>query len=202
MSIELVTGRAGQPHVSSDDVAGLLRAAMGAGSYVLGAALPKISMSDANTCTISPAELLLSGRHVKLTGANSVTIESGGQATYRIDYICVRYRRDISLGIESAELVEIKGEAAPNKDEATAPNVPLAPEINTTSQQVDVPIIQIDVDNLAPTAAWLLPLGSIPTFVFATMAEYQATQITSQAIIYVLSGSNGSLEIYFDDGRG
>lgn len=202
MALELVTGRAGQPHVSSDDVAGLLRAAMGSGAYILGASLPKISMSDANTCTISPAELLLSGRHVKLTGTNNVTVESGGQSTYRIDYICVRYKRDISLGIESAELVEIKGEPASSKDSAVAPNVPLVPEINATSQQVDVPIIQIDVDNLAPTATWLLPQGAIPTFVFATMVEYQAAQITSQAIVCVLSGSNNSLEIYYEDGRG
>ena len=157
MAVELITGRAGQAHVSSHDFASLLRGIVGTGSYILGTKLPKISMATANSCSISACDLLLNGRHVALTGSNSVAVESGGHTSYRIDYVCVRYKRDVSLNIESAELVVVKGVPASSKNTAQVPNIPLTPEINATSQQVDVPIIQIDVDALTPTAKWIIP---------------------------------------------
>lgn len=164
MAIELVTGRAGQAHVSSNDVANLLKGIAGTGSYILGDKLPKISMSTANLCSISAADLLVSGRHVLLTGTNTVNITSGGQATYRIDYVCVRYKRDVALNIETAELVVAKGIPASNKSAAQPPNMQLTPEINATSQQVDVPVIKIDVDSLQPTAQWIIePISSLAT---------------------------------------
>lgn len=200
MALHLITGHAGYSHITSSDAAALLRGITGNDTHTLGRA-PSVTMSDANTLVIGPFDLIFQGRFVRSTATETVKIESGGQDAYRHDLVCLRYSTDDG-GTEGVELVTIKGTAAANAGAASDPVPPNVGGDSAAGAPVDIPIVRVSLDGLAPAAVWLPSEGSAPLFVFATIGEYQAAQITSRAIVFVLSGTNGGLEIYLEDGRG
>lgn len=200
MALHLITGHAGYSHITSSDAAALLRGLAGNDTRTLGRT-PSVTMSDANTLVIEPFDLIFQGRFVRSTATETVKIESGGQDAYRHDLVCLRYSTDDG-GTEGVELVAIKGTASANADSASDPVPPNVGGDSSAGAPVDIPIVRVVLDGLAPAAEWLPSEGSVPLLVFTTMADYQAAQITSRAIVFVLSGSNGGLEIYLEDGRG
>ncbi len=137
---------------------------------------------------------------MRSTATETVKIESGGQDAYRHDLVCLRYSTDDG-GTEGVELVTIKGTAAANAGGASDPVPPNVGGDSSAGAPVDIPIVRVLLDGLAPAAEWLPPAGSVPAYVFGTITEYQAEKFTSPALVYVLAGSTGSLEVYFEDGR-
>lgn len=199
MALHLITGHAGYSHITSSDAAALLRGITGNDTHTLGR-VPSVTMSDANTLVIEPFDLIFQGRFMRSTATETVKIESGGQDAYRHDLVCLRYSTDDG-GTEGVELVTIKGTAAANAGGASDPTPPNASGDSSAGAPVDIPIVRVLLDGLAPAAEWLPPAGSVPAYVFGTITEYQAEKFTSPALVYVLAGSTGSLEVYFEDGR-
>ena len=199
MALHLVTGHAGYSHITSADAAALLRGLAGNDTRTLGR-VPSVTMSDANTLVIEPFDLIFQGRFVRSTATETVKIESGGQDAYRHDLVCLRYSTDDG-GTEGVELVAIKGTAAANAGGASDPAPPNVGGDSSAGAPVDIPIVRVVLDGLAPAAEWLPPAGSVPAYVFSTITEYQAEKFTSPALVYVLAGSTGSLEVYLEDGR-
>lgn len=151
MPIELITGHAGTTHISSEDAGAFNAAMFGKDSYVLGAA-PELQFTNANTLSIAPCELLLQGRHVRLTGVNLVTIESGSQTGLRNDIVYIEYVKD-SSGVESTEIKVVRGETGTT---AKDPALPHPSSILDGAETADIPIARVKLDKLTPSVEWLL----------------------------------------------
>ncbi len=147
--MELVTGKAGVPHVSSADDGRRIAGEVGAGSYVLqtgGRLAP--SLVDANTVRFATGDMIVQGRHISLTAPEDVKVASGTQGKKRTDYICVHYKRDVSGAnptlVETVEWTVLQG--TPGTD-ATAPSVPAGSILNGDAD-VTVPVCSVSFDGL------------------------------------------------------
>ena len=139
--MELVTGKAGVPHVSSADDGRRIAGEVGAGSYVLqtgGRLAP--SLVDANTVRFATGDMIVQGRHIGITSPEDVKVASGSQGKKRTDYICVHYSRDVSGAnptlVETVSWKVLQG--TPGTTE-TAPSVPSGSILNGDAD-VTVPI--------------------------------------------------------------
>ena len=183
MAIELVTGHSGAAHVSGADAGAMHAGICGSDSYVLGA-VPSVTMSDANTLVIQPCDLMVEGRHVRLSGTNTLSIRSGAQTGKRNDLVYVRYTYDASTGTESAKLGVKEGTTATT---ATDPALDNPSSILDGATIADVAIARVSLDALTPTATWLLP--QLPTLAHVpvrTLLYHNATRNQKQDVVLAL----------------
>ena len=123
MSVELITGYAGEPHISSADDGARNIGTFGPGKYVLptGTEL-SCTIQGANTAVIGAGDVLFEGRHVRITGTNEVSLDNGAQGINRNDIICLYYQRDQSTTVETVTLVVLKGTGT--SDTPVDPTIP------------------------------------------------------------------------------
>lgn len=167
--MELVTGKAGTPHVSSADDGRRIAGEVGTGSYVLqtgGRLAP--SLVDANTVRFATGDMVVQGRHIGLTAPEDVKVASGTQGKKRTDYICVHYKRDVSGAnptlVEKVEWKVLQGTPGAT---ATAPSVPAGSILNGDAD-VTVPVCSVSFDGLTTGAPKLI----IPTLTpLATLGD-------------------------------
>lgn len=190
--MELVTGKAGVPHVSSADDGRRIAGEVGAGSYVLqtgGRLAP--SLVDANTVRFATGDMIVQGRHIGITSPEDVKVASGSQGKKRMDYICVHYSRDVSGAnptlVENVEWTVLRG--TPGTD-ATAPSVPSG-SILDGDADVTVPICSVTFDGLTTGQPKLLipeltPLATLGDSVSQT--EYFASSSSEFSFTPKVSG--------------
>lgn len=146
MTIELVDGKAGVAHISSEDKAIIHQAKFSKSDVVFdwGDAF-KCSMSSSNRATIGTGCASIQGLDWHITAAESVTISNGSQGMKRNDIICAHYHRDSKTGNENVELTVLKG--SPN---ATAAADPAIPSGKILSGAVDayMPLWRIPLDGI------------------------------------------------------
>ena len=123
MTIELVDGKAGVAHISSEDKAIIHQAKFSKSDVVFdwGDAF-KCTMSSPNRATIGTGCASIQGLDWHITSAESVTISNGSQGMKRNDIICAHYNRNPKNGNELVELVVLKG--SPNATAAADPTIP------------------------------------------------------------------------------
>lgn len=163
-NLHLVTGYAGEPHVASADLGSLFEALIRNGQFVMEAGANfAASVVTNNQIRISDGELLMQGRHVKLTpGAYvDITIENGTQGQQRNDLIVARYTRNPDSGIEECSLVVVKGTPA-----ASNPSDPshTIGNLNTgNALQHDFPLYRVPLSglNIGELEALFTPQKSI-----------------------------------------
>lgn len=145
-NMHLVTGRAGEKHVSAADEGALNAAVFGSGQYVLneGGKMAATVVSN-NAVRIADGAAMFHGRYIRLEGYEDLTIESGTQGTYRNDLIVIRYTKDTTANTESAKLVVIKGTA--NSTTAADPAY-VSGNILEGAVQADMPLYRIPLDNV------------------------------------------------------
>lgn len=108
--MELITGHAGENHISSDDDAAKYAALFGSGAYVLDKGSKfAYAIESNNLITLADGEMIFQGRHArtKPTERENCVIENGTQSQNRYDLIGIRYSND--GGVESAMVEVIKG---------------------------------------------------------------------------------------------
>lgn len=172
MTMELVDGRAGQPHIDSQDMAILHQALFGNNNYVLDCGMQlACTMQDANHALIGTGAAMIQGLAWTVTATETVKIDSGAQGMRRNDIICAHYHRDSSM-VESISLDVIKG--TPTSDP-----VALDPEIPYTD------ILSGDTDAYMPL--WRIPIDGIslstsPVQLFSTLEPVSAvtSDVSSQ----------------------
>lgn len=146
MTIELVDGKAGVAHISSEDKAIIHQAKFSKSDVVFdwGDAF-KCSMSSSNRATIGTGCASIQGLDWHITAAESVTISNGSQGMKRNDIICAHYHRDSKTGNENVALTVLKG--SPN---ATAAADPAIPSGKILSGAVDayMPLWRIPLDGI------------------------------------------------------
>lgn len=123
MTIELVDGKAGVAHISSEDKAIIHQAKFSKSDVVYdwGDSF-KCSMSSSNRATVGTGCASIQGLDWHITAAESVTISNGSQGMKRNDIICAHYHRDSKTGNENVALTVLKG--SPNATAAADPTIP------------------------------------------------------------------------------
>ena len=123
MTIELVDGKAGVAHISSEDKAIIHQAKFSKSDVVYDwGDVFKCSMSSSNRATVGTGCASIQGLDWHITSAESVTISNGSQGMKRNDIICAHYNRNPKTGNELVELVVLKG--SPNATAAADPTIP------------------------------------------------------------------------------
>ena len=146
MTIELVDGKAGTAHISSEDKAIIHQAKFSKSDVVFdwGDAF-KCSMSSSNRATIGTGCASIQGLDWHVTSAESVTISNGSQGMKRNDIICAHYNRNPKTGNELVELVVLKG--SPNATAAADPTIP-AGKILSGAVDAYMPLWRIPLDGI------------------------------------------------------
>ena len=123
MTIELVDGKAGVAHISSEDKAIIHQAKFSKSDVVYDwGDTFKCSMSSSNRATVGTGCASIQGLDWHITSAESVTISNGSQGMKRNDIICAHYNRNPKTGNELVELTVLKG--SPNATAAADPTIP------------------------------------------------------------------------------
>lgn len=123
MTIELVDGKAGVAHISSEDKAIIHQAKFSKSDVVYDwGDVFKCSMSSSNRATVGTGCASIQGLDWHITSAESVTISNGSQGMKRNDIICAHYHRDSKTGNENVALTVLKG--SPNATTAADPTIP------------------------------------------------------------------------------
>lgn len=147
MTMNLITGKAGAPHITSSDQGAMQAGLVGNGNYLLQGSdgkFPAVTMQSANKALIPVLNLVIEGRYARVTAAETVTIESGVTGRHRNDLICVKYTRD-SNNIETIALAVLKGTATSGT--ADDPTVPSGSILNN-SGTVWIPIARIPISGI------------------------------------------------------
>ena len=146
MTIELVDGKAGVAHISSEDKAIIHQAKFSKSDVVFdwGDAF-KCSMSSSNRATIGTGCASIQGLDWHITAAESVTISNGSQGMKRNDLICAHYNRNPKNGNELVELVVLKG--SPNATAAADPTIPSG-KILSGAVDAYMPLWRIPLDGI------------------------------------------------------
>jgi hypothetical protein len=146
VTIELVDGKAGTAHISSEDKAIIHQAKFSKSDVVFdwGEAF-KCSMSSSNRATVGTGCASIQGLDWHVTAAESVTISNGSQGMKRNDIICAHYNRNPKNGNELVELVVLKG--SPNATAAADPTIPSG-KILSGAVDAYMPLWRIPLDGI------------------------------------------------------
>ena len=149
MAIELITGYAGQGHVSSADAGRFNAGVCGTGKYVLGTGTKfAYSVESSNLVRIGSGDAVNQGRHIIIpqNTVEDAAIQNGNQNKARIDVIALRYSKDSSTGVESAALVVIKGTEV---NTGSTPTVPAITSGNIYNGALvdDMPLYYVQINN-------------------------------------------------------
>ena len=146
MTIELVDGKAGTAHISSEDKAIIHQAKFSKSDVVYdwGDAF-KCSMSSSNRATVGTGCASIQGLDWHITSAESVTISNGSQGMKRNDIICAHYHRESETGNELVNLVVLKG--TPNATAAADPTIPSG-KILSGAVDAYMPLWRIPLDGI------------------------------------------------------
>lgn len=113
MAVELVTGYSGTEHVSSSDDGARQAGTVGTGMYVLETVEDPLAatLENANTVTVGPGDVLINGRHVRLTGSTTYAVPVGTQAMQTSNLLVLRYSVSED-DTEKVDAVTLTGEPA------------------------------------------------------------------------------------------
>ena len=178
MTIELVDGKAGVAHISSEDKAIIHQAKFSKSDVVFdwGDAF-KCSMSSSNRATIGTGCASIQGLDWHITSAESVTISNGSRGMKRNDIICAHYNRNPKTGNELVELVVLEG--SPNATAAADPAIPSG-KILFGAVDAYMPLWRIPLDGITVGTPVRLftPRGALWDSVTQTLIKSQYGTVT------------------------
>lgn len=158
--MELVTGRKGTAHITSQQDRMKHQGTWGDGAYILktGQMLEPQAQSS-NEIRIRDGALMVQGALgcVKVNTYDPVTIQNGSQGMKRIDLICWQYTYDAEQDVESAEWVVIQGTPAESDPQQPAYT---DGDIQQGDSPVQVPVFAVELDGINVTGVTtLLPIA-------------------------------------------
>ena len=155
--MELVTGRAGSPHITSQQDRQKHQGIWGDGAYILATGNqlePQVQSS--NKILIKDGALMFQGAifSVKVGTTDEITINNGNQGMQRKDLVVARYTYDSAQQKESAEWIVIQGEPAARNPVAPSSTSGDIQEGDTT---VDCPFMIVNLDGINVTGVDIIP---------------------------------------------
>lgn len=172
MALHLITGYAGQEHITSADQGAYNMGTFGEGEFVLdrGSKFAATVVTN-NQITIANGEALMQGRFIKLAvgTTESVTIDNGSSGMKRKDLIVLRYSKDAGTGIESVALAVKKG--TPDASSPSDPAVTTGTITDGTDLVNEMKLYRVNLDGLNIVS--VDTLFSVKTTMVEYMDEYQ-----------------------------
>ena len=145
-NMHLVTGFAGEPHVTAADFGAFWAAIIGNGDYVLDHGQKfAATIASNNLIRIADGELLMQGRHGRIDKGATVelTIENGTAGMLRSDLIVARYTKSEETGVEETNLVVILGTPA---ESSPADPEYITGDILNGDLQRDFPLFRVNLN--------------------------------------------------------
>ena len=198
MAIELVTGFTGKAHITSLDVAKFNAGAFGAGEYVfagVGDEKLKATMASSNKVHIASGNAMMQGRHFHVDAAGvDLTVQTGTQGQKRNDLVVARYAKNASTGIESVDLVVIKG--TPTTGTPADPAYAKGDILNGNALANDMPLWRIPLNGITVGA----PVKLFKEFTSAKDAWDSVSQIETGSVTLTptAGGVKTETEIVFE----
>lgn len=155
--MELVTGRAGSPHITSQQDRQKHQGVWGTGAYILktGNNLEPVVQSS-NNIQIKDGALVAQGAlfSVKVGTVDEVTIANGSQGMQRKDVIVARYTYNQGANTEKAEWAVVQGAPV-----ASNPQIPQITEgdIQAGDATVDTAVFVVTLDGVNITGVDIVP---------------------------------------------
>ena len=185
MTIELVDGRAGKPHISGEDLGDFKAGIVGNDGCVFNRGeLLAATLNSANSVSIATGSGLmpLTGRHFRITEPETVAITSGTQGQNRNDLIVVRTTTaEDNTSIESASIVVLRGE--PTTGVAADPSY----------EDGDLPLYRIQLSGVSveePIALFsvMVPYNEFRDSISLSTKEYQNCKVSKQGDFVIING--------------
>ena len=124
MSLHLITGYAGQEHITSADFGSFNISFVGDGEYVFDRGNKfACSIGGATSVTISDGDGLMQGRHFrqKENTVQDLVFDAGEAGLYRNDLVCVQYSKSAENFVERTDFVIIKGTPSATEEDVQDP---------------------------------------------------------------------------------
>ena len=198
MALNLVTGRTGTAHVTSDNARAFNSQVFGTGTYLIdyGAKFAP-TIVDNNTVRIGDGMLIHQGTQmgIDIDSYEDVIIENGSSGYNRNDLIVMRYTKNRDTQIESISLVVIKG--------TTSNTTPVDPTYTTsnildgTGLSTDVPICRVRLSSLTITSVDNL----IESNSTSVLTIQELTNLVTSFSASNVSGVKGQLEKNYRTGN-
>lgn len=207
MSLHLITGYAGQEHITAADHASFNIAMFGDGEFVLDRGNKfKAEIISNNLIRILDGDLMIQGRHVRLAENTyeEVIVENGSQGMKRNDLIVARYSKDATTGIEKCEFVVLKG--AENSSTAVDPEYTTGDITeNGNALVTEFPLYRIKLNGLnIESVTKMFKMGetvqSVKADVTRTIGYIKSKNYIAHPYYSLTSGANGVT--WTDDGEG
>ena len=157
--MELVTGRSGSPHVTSQQDRQLHQGIFGDGAYILNTGkMLEPEVQSSNSIHIKDGALMFQGAlfSVKVGTYDEVTINNGNQGMKRKDVIAVKYTYDSSQNIEAGEWTVVQG--TPVASNPAVPDMPVTDgDIQAGDSEVYCPVFVVTLDGINVTGVDIIP---------------------------------------------
>lgn len=202
MALHLITGYAGQEHITSADQGAYNIATYGGGNFVFDGRGRKFAQTvlSNNSVSIADGEAMMQGRYIKMAAGTSeeVTIKNGTTGNNRNDLICIRYEKSSVDATESANLVVIKG--TPTTGTATDPEYNSGSITDGDDTIADFPLYRVKLNgiNIETVQKMFTVKVSMATY----MDNYQLPIASSSTLGGVKVGSgitktgDGTISVY------
>ena len=174
--MELVTGRKGSAHITSQQDRMKHQGTWGSGAYILQTGqMLEPQVQSSNEIRIRDGALMVQGALgcVKVNTYDPVTIQNGTQGMKRIDLICWQYTYDAEQDVESAEWVVIQGTPAESDPQQPAYT---DGDIQQGDSPVQVPVFAVELDGINVTGVTTL----LPTA--PTLEELNSKMLVNQPV--------------------
>lgn len=191
--MELVTGRAGSPHITAQQDRQLHQGIWGEEAYILNTGnMLEPEVQSSNKILIKDGALMFQGAlfSVKVGTTDEITINNGNQGLLRKDTVAIRYHYDSAQNEESAEWIVFQGTAVSSN--------PIAPSgisgnIQDGDTYVDCPVYIVSLNGINITAVDKVPeiAPNIPTL-NAYLSDI--TGLLSPNISTIYTSANGTVE--------
>lgn len=159
MIMELVTGRSGSPHITSQQDRQLHQGIFGDGAYILNTGnMLEPEVQSSNSIHIKDGALMFQGAlfSVKVGTYDEVTINNGNQGMKRKDVIAVKYTYDSSQNIEAGEWTVVQG--TPVASNPAVPDMPVTDgDIQAGDSEVYCPVFVVTLDGINVTGVDVIP---------------------------------------------
>ena len=155
--MELVTGRAGSPHITAQQDRQLHQGIWGEEAYILNTGnMLEPQVQSSNKILIKDGALMYQGAlfSVKVGTTDEITINNGNQGMKRKDLVVVRYTYDSSQNIESATWLVYQG--TPTGSNPVLPSG-ISGDIQAGDAVVDVPYLSVSLDGINIVSVDVIP---------------------------------------------
>ena len=178
--MNIITGYRAEPHITAQQDRNVNIGIFGASAHILKGVGSEMAATviSANEIEIADGLCVCEGctAEIQCGTTESMPIENGKQGMLRVDLIVARYAKNSDTGVESMELVVIKGTSAKTN--------PAVPTYNTGTiadgdSPVDFPIYRVNLDGISITSVERLvdaiSVAALITELQNTVAELQDT---------------------------